>query len=172
MSHVKIAVLSAIAVQPKPFLCSVFFIEGLAGWPGEGATRQKVDVQVGHGLAGILSVVDDEAEALGALVDAELLGGMTRGEEQGTELGLIFGGGFADAWDGLFRHDEEVNGGLGTDVAEGEAVRIFEDDVGRDLAGDDFFKEGLAGAHGWGRSVWLFAEKLLLAGLAEASIAE
>ena len=47
-----------------------------------------------------------------------------------------------DAGDRLFRHDEDVDGGLRADVAEGDADIVLVDDIGGDLAGDDAFEEG------------------------------
>jgi len=45
---------------------------------------------------------------------------------------------------GFFGDDEDVNGGVGLDVAEGEDEVVFIDDIRRNLAGDDFFKSVMA----------------------------
>ena len=58
-----------------------------------------------------------------------------------AEEALIIGLGGSDASDGFFRNDEDVDRGLRRDVAEGEALVVFENDVGGDFAGDDFFEE-------------------------------
>ena len=55
---------------------------------------------------------------------------------------LVFGGGFTNSGDEVFRHDENVHGGLGRYVAKGDALVVFVDDVGGNLAGDDFLENG------------------------------
>jgi hypothetical protein len=106
-----------------------------------------MDVHVGHGFAGILAVVDGEAEAFAAVCDAHLFGDFACGEEERSEGGLVVWRGGSDPWYGLAGDDEEVNGGLWADVAEGKAVLVFIDDVGWDFAVGDLLKEGLWGAH-------------------------
>mgnify|MGYP006969975037 FL=1 len=47
----------------------------------------------------------------------------------------------SDTLEGFFWNYQNMHGSLRSDVAEGEAVVILEDDVGRNLAGDDFFEK-------------------------------
>lgn len=116
----------------------------LTGRPEQWSSGEEMHVEVRDRLAAIGAVVDDEAEAFGGGVDAELGGDGTCGEEEVAEEFLVFGGGFADAGDGLFGNDEDVSGGLRIDVFKGEAELVFVDDIGRDFAVDDL----LENAHG------------------------
>ena len=114
--------------------------------PGQGPPRQQVDVQVGHGFACILAMVDDQAEALAGGADAELAGHGTCRQEQGTQLRLIVRHRLAHAGDDALWNDENVDGSLGRDVPEGEGVSILVDDIRWDFAGDDAFEKGHAGS--------------------------
>ena len=55
---------------------------------------------------------------------------------------MICGGGIGKLWDVLFGDDEDVGGGLGRNVAEGETEIIFVDDVRGDFFAEDFAEEG------------------------------
>ena len=103
------------------------------------ASTEEVDVEMGDCFAAVGTVVDDEAVAGGGYVFAA--GDVSGGEQEVAEEALIIGLGSSDAGDGFFRNDEDVNRGLRGNVAEGEALVIFEDDVGGDFAGDDFFEK-------------------------------
>ena len=54
---------------------------------------------------------------------------------------MIFRQGFADAWDRFLGNDENVDGSLGLDVADGEAKVVFVFEVGWDLAVGDFLEK-------------------------------
>jgi len=119
---------------------------GLAEGVLHGLAAEQVDVEVGDGFAAILAVVDDQAEAGFFLIEqVELCGDVAGDEEEvAEEVGvLVFGA--ADARDGFFWNDEDVDGSLWVDVVEGEGFVGFVDDGGGDFAGDDFLKDG----HGW-----------------------
>ena len=47
-----------------------------------------------------------------------------------------------DALKGFFWNYQNMHGSLRSDVSKGEALVILEDDVGGNLAGDDFFEKG------------------------------
>jgi uncharacterized protein len=52
-----------------------------------------------------------------------------------------FGGGEVD--DRIFRDQQDVDGGLGGDIPEGEAEIIFVDNISGDFAADDFAEDGV-----------------------------
>ena len=102
-------------------------------------------MQVGDGFSSVAPVVDDETEAFGNFVHAEFAGNFSGSEEEGSEMSLVFRGGFTDAEDDFFGDDQDMDRSLRGDVAEGEGLVIFVNDVRRDLSGDDFFEEGHKG---------------------------
>jgi hypothetical protein len=97
-------------------------------------------MEVGDGFAGMAPVIDDEAES--GLDDSEFFGDEAAGVEEVAEQRFIVSGGFGDTRNGFFGNDQNVDGCLWIDVLEGGAEIILEYDVGRNLTGDDFFKEG------------------------------
>jgi hypothetical protein len=114
----------------------------LAWGPGERAAAEEVDVEMWDCFAAVGAVVDDEAVTGGGYVFAA--GDIGGGEEEMAEKALIIGLGGSDAGDGFFRDDKDVDRCLRGDVTEGKALVVFEDDVGGDFAGYDFFEEGHA----------------------------
>ena len=106
-------------------------------------------MEVGDGFAAVGTVINDEAVAGGGYVFAA--GDVGGGEEEVSKEALIIALGVSNAGDGFFGNDKDVDRGLGGDVAEGEALVIFEDDVGGDFARDDFFEKGHAS---WRLSSW------------------
>ena len=97
-------------------------------------------MEVGDGFAAVGAVVDDDAEAV--FGESFAMGNASGDLQKVAEEGGVFAGGEGDAGDGLAGDDEEVDGGLRGDVAEGDALVVFMDDVGGNLPGADFFKEG------------------------------
>lgn len=95
-------------------------------------------MEVRHGFAGVRTVVHDEAEAV---IEFQFLRDSPRDEEQVAEHGLIGGNGGADSGDRLFRYDQQVNGRLGLDVVEDDAVLILVFDPGGNFPGDDAFED-------------------------------
>lgn len=113
------------------------------------ASTEEVDVKMGNRFTAVGTVVDDEAVACGSYVFAA--GDLGGCKEKVAEEALIIGLRGSDAGDGFFGDDEDVDRGLRGDVAKGEALVVFEDDVGGDFAGDDFFEKGHAS---WRLSSW------------------
>ena len=101
-------------------------------------------MEVGHRFAGLGAVVDHEAEARGKL---ELLRHEFRYDEQVSENGFVGRRGLADANDRLFGDDQEMDGGLGLNVADDDAVLVLMLDGRRNLAIDDALENGLG--HGF-----------------------
>jgi len=102
------------------------------------AFGEDVHVEVGDGLAGIRAAVDHDPEAA---VQAERscdLGGDDEemGEDGGVGLDHI-----SDSLYQLLGYDKQVDGGLRIDVVDDDAAIVFEFDLGRNFAGDDFFED-------------------------------
>ena len=106
-------------------------------------------MEVRDGFSAVGTVVNDEAVACGSYVFAA--GDVSGGEEEVAEEALIIGLSGSDAGNVFFGNDEDVDRGLGGDVAKGETLVVFEDDVGGDFAGDYFFEKGHAS---WRLSSW------------------
>ena len=113
------------------------------------ASTEEVDVKMGNGFSAVGTVVDDESVACGSYVFAA--GYVGGGEEKVAEEAVIIGLGSSDTGDGFFGNDKNVDRGLRRNVAEGEALVVFENDVSGDFAGDDFFEKGHAS---WRLSSW------------------
>jgi hypothetical protein len=98
-------------------------------------------MEVWDGLAAVRAVVDHDAESAfrAALVSGDLRGG----EEQVTEDGLVFRGCITNAGDDVLGDDEDVDGCLRGNVAEGEAMFVAVDHIGGDLTVADFLKNRL-----------------------------
>ena len=103
------------------------------------ASAEEVDVEVGDGLAAVGAVVDCDAEA--GFGDAEFPCDLRSGEEKVAEDGLVFGGGFADARDGLLRDDENMHRCLRGNVPERAAEIVLVEDVGGDFPFVDFLEK-------------------------------
>jgi len=97
-----------------------------------------MDVQVEYRLSDGTPVVDHQAEVRQLLFGSHL----ARHEEEvaGQLRVLLLHVGHLG--DGHFRDHEDVDGCLGVDVAERQSPVIFVDNVGGDLAVDDFLKDG------------------------------
>jgi hypothetical protein len=132
-----------IQSQPKIWtIVQIFGSKGLAWRPVEVSSTEEVEVEMGDSFAAVGAVVDDEAIAGGGYIFAT--GDVGSGEQEVAEEALIIGLGSSDAGDSFFGNDEDVNRGLRGNVAEGEALVVFEDDVGGNFAGNDFFEKGHA----------------------------
>ena len=107
------------------------------------ASAEEVDVEVGDGFAAVGAVVDRDAVA--GFRDAEFPCDLRSGEQKVGEDGLVFGGGFADAWDGFFRDDENMHRCLGGNVPERAAKFILVEDFRRDFPVVDFLEESFHG---------------------------
>ena len=102
-------------------------------------------MQVRHGFATVCPVVEDETIA--GLFEAQFLRDFSSLEQQMTERLMIGGRGLGDARDGFLRNDQDVSRCFGRDVVERDHEVVFINDLRRDFARDDFFKQGFA--HGW-----------------------
>lgn len=101
-------------------------------------------VEVRDGFAAVRTVVDDQTVTRSI---KPLLGGnLRRFEEQVAEQRLILRLRLGDAGDGLAWNDEDVDGRLRSDVAKREHLIVFIDDLRRDFARGNFFKQGFAHA--------------------------
>ena len=112
----------------------------LAWRPLELSTSKKVEMEVGNGFATVGAVVDDDAEAIFGV--ALLAGNVANLKEEVPEKVLVILLGEGNTGERLFGNEEEMNGRLGRDVAEAEALVIFVNNVGGNFTGDDFFEEG------------------------------
>jgi hypothetical protein len=110
----------------------------LAGRPGHVACAEEVEVEVLDGLAAVGAGVDDDAVAVGEVLLAGDFGG--GGEELAEERG-VGGGGVGERGDVLFGDDEDVDGGLGVDVREGEDVVVLIEASDGDGAGGNLAEE-------------------------------
>jgi len=102
------------------------------------AAAEEVDVEVVDCLAAVGAGVDDEAVAVGEILLAGDLAGCV---EEVAEGGCVVLRGVGVGGQVVFGDDEDVGGGLGVDVREGEGLLVFVDAGGGDFAGDDFAEE-------------------------------
>ena len=103
------------------------------------AAAKKVKMEMWNGLAAVGAVVDDQA--IPGLVELELAGDLLGGGKQMAEDRVMFRGDSRVAGVVMFGNEQDMDGGLGGDIAEGENVIILVDDFGFDLAVDDPFED-------------------------------
>lgn len=108
--------------------------------PGHLPLREHVDVEVRHGLTGVRAGVDDEAETVGEL---KFFRDKVGDINEMAEHGFVDGRRFRYAWNGFLRDDEQVDGRLGLEVVENDAVFVLVFDLRGDFAVDDFLKNSL-----------------------------
>ena len=97
-------------------------------------------MEVRNRFAGVGTVIDDQT--IPGTGHAELLGNRSGlYQEVAQELFMVHGG-QTNTPQGDFRDDQDVDGRLGMDVAEGQDLVVLIDNVRGDLAGDDFFEKG------------------------------
>lgn len=111
--------------------------------PGQATSAEDVAVQVRHGFAAVRTVVDDEPVTA---LQIQLFSNFGSLEQEMAEQFVVVRRGFGDANHGFFRKDQNVRWRLRIDVAYGEDGIVFKNNLGRDFAGDDFFKQGFHGA--------------------------
>ena len=95
-----------------------------------------------HGLAPIRPAVNHDAVTVG---QSFLIRDPFGRQQQMPHEGVVLGLGVRQFGDRLLGNNQNVNGCLGIDVAEGQAEIIFIDDRRRDLLADDFAKKGVVG---------------------------
>lgn len=110
-------------------------------------------MEMWHRFASIFPVIDDQA--ITSLLKTDQRGDFGCFEQQVSEHGLILAGGFRDARQRLAGDDEDVDGGLWLDVAEGHHDIVFVDDAGRDFAVTDLLEDGFAHGGTWGAGIGL-----------------
>ena len=101
-------------------------------------------MQMRDGFAGIRAIIEYEAEACRG--EPEFFGDRGGLEEQMTEDLVIFGLGFGDARDRLFRNDQHMHGRLRFDIAKGDDFVVLVKDGSRDFARDNLLKESFVHA--------------------------
>ena len=99
-------------------------------------------MQMRHGLATVSTVIEDETIA--GLFESQLVSDLSGFEQQMAECLMIGCRRFSDARDGFLGDDENVRGRFGCDVFERDHEIVFINDLSRNFARDDFFKQGLA----------------------------
>ena len=104
------------------------------------STAQQVHVQVGHRLPGV--VADIHHESVPAR-EASLLGQPARYHKQMAYQGGMLLLQILHSGEGLARDYQEVGGGCGIDVADGEAAVVLEQDFCRQLAIGDLLEQRL-----------------------------
>src|ERR1043166_1279249 len=96
-------------------------------------------MQMRHGLASVATIVDHQSVA--SLFEPHLVGPLRGFQQEMAEQRLVVGFGLRDPRDGLLRYQQHVRWRLWGDVTKSQNQIIFVDDLCRDLASDDFFKE-------------------------------
>ena len=95
-------------------------------------------MQVGHGLAGVSAVVDDQSKTVREL---QFPGDLSGDQQQVAEDGLIVGARLADSGNHLLRNDQQVHGRLRLNVVQDDAVLVLMLDSRGDVAVDDFLED-------------------------------
>ena len=103
---------------------------------------QDVTMQVRHRFASVGAVVDDQSIA--AFFQPQPRRDVAGFEQQMAKHTMVFRGRFGDTGNRFLRHKQHMHRGLRFDVAECQQQIVLVNNVGRDFARDDFFKEGLA----------------------------
>ena len=96
-------------------------------------------VQVRDRFSSIGSVIDDES--ITCFFQLALAGDTLRGGKKMGEDRMVFGGDGAVASMMFFGDEKDVGRGLGSDVAEGNDVIVFVEDVGLSFPVDDLFED-------------------------------
>jgi hypothetical protein len=101
-----------------------------------------VAMEVRDRFPGVRPVVEDEAVT--RFFQAEVPGDLGGFEEEMAEEGLVFGAGSGDAGDWFAGDDEEMDGGAGMNIMEGDDLFVLVGDFALDLAIGNFLEEGFA----------------------------
>lgn len=94
----------------------------LSRGPGEPASAEQVDVQMKDGLAGAGADVEDGAVSV---LDIAPAGDFSGHQMTAPDDLCVFGLGFFQSDNMLFRNDQDMSGRLGPDVVKGDHVFIF-----------------------------------------------
>ena len=93
---------------------------------------EKVQMEVRDCFTAIPAIVDDHAEAV--LAQALLIRNQTNPGQEVTKEFLVPGVRLPDPHDQFFGNEEEMNRGLGSDIAKAEAELVLVDDIARYFA--------------------------------------
>ncbi len=104
-------------------------------------------MEVGDGFSAVRAVIYNEAVA--AFGDAFFFRYFMGLEQKVPEERGIGCASLGYARKGLFRNDQEVNGCLRVDVAQDDTQIILIEDIRRNGAIDNFFKESRLAGHRW-----------------------
>jgi hypothetical protein len=108
--------------------------------PSQRATAEKVDVEMRNSFSAMGSVIDHEAvSAFGDVFPSRYL---CRRQKKSAEQGLICLFGSTDPRNGRLWNAQNMHWRLRRDIPKGQTELVFKNDVGRNLAGDDFFEKG------------------------------
>ena len=124
-------------------------------------------MQVEDGLPTVFAVVHHEAVAL--LSKTHVLGNLARGEHDLTEDRGVLVGGIPDTCKMHLWDDESVHRSDRMNVPKPDDVLVFEDDVGGNLAGDDFAEQAAHRTRAYGMSAGRSSISGRAAGSSEAA---
>ena len=96
-------------------------------------------MQMGDAFPAIGAIVDDDAVTV---IEILRLGQLCGNEQQVSKEWLVFCKSFREAWERLFRNDEDVYRCLRVDVADREGEIVLMDDLGGDFLIQDIFEKG------------------------------
>jgi len=96
-------------------------------------------MEMGDGFATVRPVIHHDAVAV--FVESFLPCGSGCGQEESAEECGIVRRGLIETRDAAFWHDKKMSRGLGRDVAEGDPVFPFGDDLGGNFPGSDLLEE-------------------------------
>src|ERR1700681_4473567 len=113
-------------------------------WPGQSASPEHVEVEMGDGVRRVLSHV--EHEPVPPRRDPFRLGHLSGRHEDVGELFGVAGPEHSGVVDVPARYHQDVHRRLRIDVAKGHGVLGTEHDVGGDRTGDDAAEEAVSGS--------------------------
>ena len=102
-------------------------------------------MKVLHFLAAVIAVVQHDAVA--GAVEFECGGGRGDGPKKAARCSIGPLGQFGKSGDSGFGNDQDVNGRLGCDIAEGQDIIVFVDDIGGYFSGNNFIEDCRFGTH-------------------------
>ena len=109
--------------------------EVLAGRPGHGPSTEQMEVDVVDGLAAVFAGIDDDTVAA---IQFSTAGDLCRHGQQVAEQRSMFGGCLRLRSNMLFGNDEQVSGGLRTDIGKDDTEFVFVHTVRRNFTSYDF----------------------------------
>ena len=98
-----------------------------------------MNVQMGNRLSAVASTIDDHAKS--CLRDSKRFGHFLGFEQQFTQQNSVLRRCFGETRYRLFRHQEHMNRCLRVDIVKNDQFVIFQDDLCRNLARDNFLEQ-------------------------------